>query len=242
MSIEARQITVGGLRIDVVRKPIKNLHLGVYPPNGRVRVAAPLAVGDEAVRLAVVTRMGWIKRQRAKFNAQARQTGRAYVSGESHYFLGRRYRLNLVEGARTGRVQLRNSRSLDLHVRRSGDAAARERVLTRWDREELRSRTEGLIDKWACIMDVPVPAYGIKKMKTKWGTCNSLAGRVWLNLELIKKPPQCLEYIVVHEMAHLIERTHSDRFVSIMDQAMPNWRLVRDELNAEPLSHEEWAE
>ena len=240
MSIEAHRITVGGLHVDVVRKAIKNLHLGVYPPHGRVRVAAPLAVSDEAVRLAVVTKMGWIKRQRAKFSAQPRQSERAYVSGESHYFLGQRYRLQLVEGARAGQVRVRNSRTLELHVRRGGDLAAREGVFNRWQRAELQSRLGPIVEKWAEIIRVPVPAWGIKKMKTKWGTCNVQAQRIWINLELIKKPLACLEYIVAHELAHLIERNHSERFVSIMDHAMPTWRLVRAELNAEPLSHEEW--
>ena len=240
MSIEERQITVGGLRVDVVRKPIKNLHLGVYPPHGRVRVAAPLAVSDGAVRLAVVTRMGWIKRQRAKFDAQPRQSERAYVSGESHYFLGQRYRLNLIEGARFGHVHVRNSRSLDLHVRNGSDIGVRERVFLDWYRGELRSRIAPLIDKWASGMEIQAPAWGIKRMKTKWGTCNIEARRIWLNLELIKKPPQCLEYIVVHELAHFFERNHTDRFATFMDRLLPQWRALRDELNAEPLSHEEW--
>jgi hypothetical protein len=240
MNIETRQITVSGIRVEVVRKPIKNLHLGVYPPHGRVRVAAPMAVSDEAVRLAVVTRMGWIKRQRAKFDAQSRESERAYVSGESHYFLGQRYRLNLIEGARAGHVRIRNSRSLDLHVRHGSDATVRERVFLDWYREELRARVGPLVNKWASAMEIPAPAFGIKRMKTKWGTCNIEARRIWLNLELAKKPPQCLEYIVVHEMAHFFERNHTDRFVAFMDRMLPQWRSLRDELNAEPLSHEEW--
>jgi predicted metal-dependent hydrolase len=240
MSIDARQITVGGLRVEVVRKPIKNLHLGVYPPHGRVRVDAPLSLSDDAVRLAVVTRMGWIKRQRAKFDAQPRQSERAYISGESHYFLGQRYRLNLIEGARAGQVHVRNSRALDLHVRNGSDVAIRERVFLAWYREELRKRVAPLADKWATAMEIPVPAWGIKRMKTKWGTCNIEARRIWLNLELIKKPPHCLEYIVVHEMAHFFERNHTDRFVDFMDLMLPQWRLMREELNAEPLSFEDW--
>ncbi|RWN31097.1 MAG: M48 family peptidase [Mesorhizobium sp.] len=240
MSIEAHQITVGGLRVDVVRKPIKNLHLGVYPPHGRVRVAAPLAVSDEAVRLAVVTRMGWIKRQREKFDAQSRQSARSYVSGESHYFLGQRYRLTLIEGTAAGRVHVRNSRSLDLYVRAGSDQAARERVFLGWYRREMRSRAEPLIEKWADKMDIPMPSWGVKRMKTKWGTCNIEARRIWLNLELIKKPPACLEYVIAHELVHFFERNHTERFVALLDNLLPNWRLVRDELNAEPLAHEDW--
>jgi predicted metal-dependent hydrolase len=240
MSIDARQITVGGLRVDVVRKPIKNLHLGVYPPHGRVRVAAPLAVSDDAVRLAVVTRMGWIKRQRAKFDAQPRQSERAYVSGESHYFLGQRYRLNLIEGARAGHVHARKSRRLDLHVRNGSDALVRERVFVGWYREELGTRIAPLMSRWATAMEIPVPTWGIKRMKTKWGSCNIEARRIWLNLELIKKPPQCVEYVVVHELTHFFERTHSDRFVALMDRWLPQWRSLRDELSGQPLAHEAW--
>jgi predicted metal-dependent hydrolase len=240
MSIEAQQITVGSLQVDVVRRPIKNLHLGVYPPNGRVRVAAPLAVSDDAVRLAVVTRMGWIKRQRAKFEAQPRQSERTYVSGETHYFLGQRYRLRLIEGARAGRVEVRNNRSLDLYVRNNTDVAGRERILMSWYREELRSRIAPLVVKWSAALEVAAPAWGIKRMKTKWGTCNIEAGRIWLNLELIKKPMECLEYVIVHELTHFFERNHNDRFVAVLDQNFPRWRLVRDELNALPLSQEDW--
>jgi predicted metal-dependent hydrolase len=240
MNIEAHKIIVGGLRVDVVRKPIKNLHLGVYPPHGRVRVAAPLSVSDEAVRLAVVARMSWIKRQCTKFEAQSRQSARTFVSGESHYFLGQRYRLNLIDGASAGRVRLRNGRSLDLHVRAGSDQAVRERVFLGWYRRELRSRASPLIEKWAQAMDIPFPAWGIKRMKTKWGACNIKARRIWLNLELIKKPAHCLEYVVVHEMAHFFVRNHSDQFIALMDRLLPQWRLVRDELNAEPLSHEDW--
>jgi predicted metal-dependent hydrolase len=242
VSTEAHHITVGGLHVDVVRKEIKNLHLGVYPPEGRVRVAAPMAVSDEAVRLAVIARMGWIKRQRAKFVTQVRQTERAYVSGESHFFLGRRYRLNLIDGAGAGRVQIRNARSLDLNVRAGSEQAVRERVFLRWYREELRTRAAPLVEKWAAAMGLAKPAWGIKRMKTKWGTCNVASRRIWLNLELIKKPPQGLEYVIVHELAHLLERTHSDRFTAIMDAHLPQWRHLRAELNAETLAHEIWSE
>jgi predicted metal-dependent hydrolase len=233
-------MSVGGIRIDVVRKPIKNLHLGVYPPNGRVRVAAPATMTDDAVRLAVISRLPWIKRQRAKFGAQARQSERNYVSGESHYFLGRRYRLNVIEGAGRGRVQIRNGNALDLFVSNGADQQMRARVFQRWLRGQLRSRAAPLIEKWAAAMAVPHPLLGIKRMKTKWGSCNSGARRIWLNLELIKKPPQCLEYAIIHELSHFLVRHHDERFVALMESLLPQWRLIRDELNAEPLAHEEW--
>lgn len=240
MSTEAHRLSVGGLRIEVIRKPIKNLHVGVYPPHGRVRVAAPLAVSDDAVRLAVVTRLPWIKRQRARFAGQPRQSERAYVSGETHYFMGRPYRLRLIEGAPAGRVHVRSSKALDLLVRTGSDRATRERVFLGWYREELRSLATPMIEKWAAKLALPLPIYGIKRMKTKWGACNVEARRIWLNLELIKKAPQSLEYVVAHELVHFLERQHSERFVALMDGALPNWRLLRDELNAEPLAHEEW--
>ncbi|AGI68223.1 putative DUF45 family protein [Octadecabacter antarcticus 307] len=241
MNIEGHQITVGGIDVDVVRKPIKNLHLGVYPPNGRVRVAAPVGVSDEAVRLAVVTRMGWIKRQQSKFGTQPRQTERSYVSGESHFFFGQRYRLNVVSGAPAGRVHIRSGQTLDLYVRSGSEQATRERIFQDWYRGELRNRAAPLMATWAKAFDIDPPWWGIKRMKTKWGTCNIEAKRVWLNLELVKKPPLCLEYVIVHELVHFFERNHSDRFVALLNQKLPQWRLIRDELNAAPLSHEEWS-
>lgn len=242
MNIEDHQITVGGIHVDVVRKPIKNLHLGVYPPNGRVRVAAPVSVSDEAVRLAVVTRMGWIKRQQAKFDSQPRQTERSYVSGESHFFFGQRYRLNVINGAPAGRVHIRSSQMLDLYVRSGSEQATRERIFQDWYRHELRDRAAPLMTTWAEAFGIDPPLWGIKRMKTKWGTCNIEAKRVWLNLELAKKPPQCLDYVIAHELCHFFERNHSDRFVALLDQKLPQWRLIRDELNAAPLANEEWSE
>lgn len=240
MDIEANQLTVGGLSVEIVHKQIKNLHLGVYPPDGRVRVAAPTAMSSDAVRLAVVSRLGWIKRQRAKFQSQPRQSERAYISGESHYFLGQRYRLNLVEGARSGSVRVKNRRTLELCVRSISDREARERVFLAWYRVELKSRLGPLVEKWAATLGIPVPHWGVKRMKTNWGTCSIDAKRVWINLELAKKPPHCLEYIVVHELVHFLERNHTDRFVAHMDHYLPPWQAIRSELGAQPLGHEIW--
>lgn len=237
---EKHQITINGLAVEVVRKGIKNLHLGVYPPNGRVRVAVPFAVSDEAVRLAVIGKLGWIKRQRAKFKAQSRQSQREMVSGESHYFLGQRYRLRIIEHGGTGKVVLRNKSMIDLHVRPDASTAQREEILLQWYREQLKELIPPLLEKWQLVLGVQVAHWGIKKMKTKWGSCNIEARRIWLNLELAKKPPQCLEYIVVHELVHLLERQHNDRFTALMDSAMPTWRGYRDELNSAMLGHEVW--
>lgn len=240
MTTDSHSITVSGLSVEVVRKNIKNLHLGVYPPVGRVRVAAPLAVSDDAVRLAVVGKLGWIKRQRAKFQAQPRQSQRRMVSGESHYFMGQRYRLRVVEGNTPMRVALRGKAALDLFVRPDTSMERREDLLHAFYRAELKSLIPALLDKWQPILGVEASAWVIKKMKTKWGTCNIEARRICLNLELAKKPVQCLEYILVHELAHLHERHHNERFTGMLDQHLPQWRLLRDQLNSSQLADEQW--
>lgn len=226
------QLTVGELTIDVVRKRIKNLHLGVYPPDGRVRVATPLSLSDDSVRLFVVSKIPWIRKQQAKFAGQARQTGREYVRRESHYIWGQRYLLNVVEHNAPPRVELRSKTHLDLYVRPGTSEAGRRNVLTEWYRDQLKAQIPALIKKWEPIMDVTVSEWGVKRMKTKWGTCNIAESRIWLNLELAKKPLHCLEYIIVHEMTHLLERNHNERFKTLVDQFIPNWRVVREELNA----------
>lgn len=241
MNTDKHQITVSGLRVEVVRKDIKNLHLGVYPPRGRVRVAAPLRVSDDAVRLAVIGKLGWIKWQQARFEDQPRQSEREMVSGESHYFLGRRYRLRIVRHNGTAKVLVRNKTTIELHLRPGASPKQRERVLHRWYRQQLTGLIPPLLDKWQAVLGVQVADWAIKKMKTKWGTCNAEARRIWLNLELAKKPTQCLEYLVVHELAHLLERHHNERFIAIMNKHLPQWRLHREELNSAPLAHETWS-
>jgi hypothetical protein len=242
MSTETTRIRLSGLSVQIVRKDIKNLHLGVYPPNGRVRVAAPLRVSNDAVRLAVVGKLGWIRKQQAKFAAQPRQTEREMVSGESHYYLGRRYRLRVVEGDGPCRGVLRNRTTLELQVRSEYDARRREQVLGRWYRERLRELVPPLLAKWEAILGVRAAAVGIKKMKTKWGACSQDARRIWLNLELAKKPVQCLEYLIVHELTHLVAPHHNDRFVSLMDRHLPQWRQHRKALNEAPLGHADWSD
>ena len=241
MTTEARHFTVGGIRVEVVRKDIKNLHLGVYPPHGRVRIAAPLVVSDEAVRLAVIDKLGWIKRQKLRFTEQSRQSKREMVSGESHYFLGTRYRLRVHEQDATPRVAVRGIASLDLFVRPGTDARQREAILARWYRSQLKMLVPPLLEKWQPILGVQVAEWGVKKMKTKWGSCNPVSGRLWFNLELAKKPVQCLEYIVVHELTHLLERHHNERFAALLDKHLPPWRSFREMLSEVPLGHEEWS-
>lgn len=228
------------MTVDVVRKDIKNLHLAVYPPLGRVRVAAPLLVSDEAVRLAVISRLSWIKMQKSKFTSQARQSAREFVSGESHYFQGSRYRLNVIYHSGAARVAIRNKSALDLYVRVGSDREQREKVVLEWYRMKLKELIPPLVAHWEPIIGVQVADWQVKKMKTKWGACNIAAGRIWLNLELAKKSAQCLEYIIVHEMVHLLERHHNGRFVELITKFMPQWRLYREELNRSALVHEDW--
>jgi predicted metal-dependent hydrolase len=234
------RIEVNGIAVDVVRKNIKNLHLAVYPPNGRVRVAVPLLLDDDAVRLAVIERLPWIKRQQQKFQEQERQSKREYVSGESHYFKGSRYLLRVTEHDGPGQVIIRNKRYIDLLVRPNSDLSQRERIMLAWYRAHLRTIIPSLLAKWEPVLGVHVGEWGIKKMKTRWGSCNIEARRIWINLELAKKSERCLEFIVVHEMMHLLERHHNERYLELMNRFMPAWRQYREELNRAPLAHEEW--
>jgi predicted metal-dependent hydrolase len=240
VSTRGHKIEVGGVPIEIVRKDIKNLHLGVYPPNGRVRVAAPLRLTDEAVRLAVITRLGWIRRRQTSFEQQDRQSEREMVSGETHYVQGRRYRLNVVEENITRTIATRKNTTLEIRVRPGTDRRGREETLQQWYRQRLRNQLPELIAKWEPVVRVNVADCRIRRMKTRWGSSNATARRVWVNLELAKKPLSCLEYILVHEMVHLLERHHNDRFRELMDKFMPLWRVYRDELNRAPLSHENW--
>jgi predicted metal-dependent hydrolase len=241
MTTSGRRITVGGLAVDVVRKDIKNLHLGVYPPSGRVRVAAPQAMSDDAIRLAIVEKLGWIKRQRAAFVAQPRQSAREMMTGESHYFLGRRYRLRVHEEVGPARMALRGLRSLDLFVAPGTPSERRMLVLERWYREQLRALVPPLLAKWQRAIGVRPAGFRIRKMKTKWGSCSLTTRRIWLNLELAKTPMRCIEYIVVHELVHLNEPTHGERFTALMDRHLPDWRERRSELQGSVLGAQDWA-
>ena len=240
MSTANAYLTVGDFEVDVVYKDIKNLHIGVYPPTGRVRVAAPAHLDEERIRLAVIQRLAWIKRQRERLQRAERQSEREMLTGESHYVWGRRYRLQVVE--RTGRPRITvDGGRLTMRLPSGTDTDERRHLLQNWERQQLRKRLPALIEKWAEVIGCDVPAWGVRRMKTKWGTCSRTAGRLWFNLELAKKDPRCLEYIVVHEMTHLLEPGHGERFVKLMDGFMPNWRSRRDELNSAPLSEERWA-
>ena len=237
---DSYHINVRGISVEVVHKDIKNFYIGVHPPNGRVRVSAPLAFDDDKIRMAVITRLRWIQRQQAVFEGQERQSQREFVSGESHYFRGRRYRLNVVEQDRPPKVWLPNNTKIALSVRPGSDRNTREAVMHRWYHQYLRAQLSPLLEKWEPKLGVSVNEVRIKRMKTLWGSCNIEAKRIWLNLELAKKPSSCLVYILVHEMVHLLERSHNDRFCELMDGFLPQWRAFRDELNRVPLAHESW--
>lgn len=239
MSTSSAYLTVRGIDIDVVYKNIKHLHIGVYPPAGRVRVAAPERLDDDAVRLAIVQRLPWIRRQRKELANADRQSTREMVTGESHYVWGLRKRLKVVE--RPGRTHIEiDGERLVLFVPASASSEQRRAVLDRWYREQLRASIPDLIAKWEAQLDVVVPKWAIRKMKTKWGSCNRETHNVWFNVELAKKHPDCLEYIVSHELMHYFERSHGARFTALMDQHLPDWRVRRDELNGSPLAEEEW--
>ncbi len=238
--VNSFNIKVNDLSIDVIQKDIKHFYIGVHPPNGQVRVSAPLRFDDDTIRLAIISRLGWIRKKQAEFEKQERQSEREFVSGESHYFEGKRYRLDVIESDCKPKVQLLNNTRIGFTVRPGADRDKREEIFHAWYREHLRSQIPPLIDKWEEKMDVSVNDVRIRKMKTQWGSCNIEAKRIWLNLELAKKPHTCLIYVLVHEMTHLHERHHNDRFRELMDTFLPQWRSYRDELNRAPLAYENW--
>jgi predicted metal-dependent hydrolase len=233
------QVTIGDISADVVLKDIKNVHLSVYPPVGRVRISAPKRMSLDTIRVFAISKLGWIKTQQKKLRAQERETPREYLDRESHYVWGKRYLLKTVEGHAIPGIEFKH-RYLLLKVRTGTNARNKQATFDEWYRELLKKAVVPLIAKWEASMDVKVGRFFVQKMKTKWGSCNSRFQSIRLNADLAKKPPECLEYIVVHEMVHLLERRHNDRFRRHMDRFMPQWRLYRDELNRAPLSHQSW--
>lgn len=227
------------LSIDVVRKDIKNMHLAVYPPSGRVRIAVPLRIDDEAVRLFAISKMGWIRKRQRDFNAQERQSPREYKDRESHYFGGRRYLLKIIPTDKPAKVVLKKT-FIELHVKPESSLEHKRTVLNEWYRRELKMMVQPLISIWEEKIGITVNDWQVKQMKTKWGTCNIEAKRIWINLELAKKPIHCLEYIIVHEMIHLLERHHNENFLFHLEKYLPNWKHIKEELNQLPASHSDW--
>jgi hypothetical protein len=235
----ASQIRLDDIVVDVVLKDIKNVHLSVYPPMGRVRISAPKRMSMETIRVFAISRLGWIRLQQKKLRDQERETRREYVDRESHYVWGRRYLLKVVEGNAAPGVQMKHG-TLLLSVRPGADRETREAVVAAWYRQILKAAVAPLIETWAPRLQVTVAGFFVQQMKTKWGSCNPAARTIRLNTELAKKPQECLEYVVLHEMVHLLEPTHNAHFLAAMDRFMPTWRDTRDMLNRLPARHERW--
>ncbi len=233
-------IRLNNIDVEVLQKNIKNVHLSVYPPNGRVKVSAPESMAIEAIRIYVISKLGWIKKQQEKLRAQEREAQRECIDLESHYFNGRRYLLKVVERDAVPQVRLSHSKIV-LHVRPGSDEVKKRSILGEWYRQKLKEKISSLIPEWEKKIGVSVEQCTVRKMKTKWGSCTPVSRTIRINLELAKKPPECLEYIVVHELTHLLEPSHNRRFIALMDRFLPKWRMYRDELNALPVRHERWS-
>lgn len=238
-SINKQQIKLSDIYVDVIYKDIKNVHLSVYPPNGRVRISAPLRMDIENIRIFAISKMGWIKKQQLKLSNQKRETQREYITRESHYYLGKRYLLKVIEKDAPPKVILQHS-TIELYIRRGSTAKQKQIILDKWYRQQLKRIVPGYIAGLEKKMNVKVAEYGIKKMKTKWGTCNVNARRIWLNLELVKKPIEYIEYILMHEMIHLIERKHNDQFIAYLNKFIPKWKHYKEELNRSALGYVDW--
>jgi predicted metal-dependent hydrolase len=233
------KLNLGDISIDVELKDIKNIHLSVYPPSGRVRIAAPLRMNLDTIRIYAISKLGWIKKQQQKFREQVREAPREYLTKEGHYYLGKRYLMKVIECDAPPFVKLKHD-IIELNVRTGKDSLKRQEIMEQWYREQLRTVAMPVIAKWEKVMGVSLNDLGIRKMKTKWGTCNREAKRIWLNTELAKKPFHCIEYIIVHELLHLLERNHNSNFIAYMDRFLPEWKLLKNELNQLPVTHSDW--
>ena len=233
------QIELGGIVLDVVKKDIQNVHLSVYPPSGKVRISAPLRMNTDTIRVFAISKLGWIRQQQQKLRVQERETPREYLDRESHYVWGRRYLLKVVEADAAPSVQIQHG-TLLLRVRPGADEATREAVVAGWYRQLLKRAVPPLIEAWEPLLSVTVKRFFVQQMKTRWGSCNPDARTIRLNTELAKKPRECLEYIVVHEMIHLLESTHNARFTDLLNRFMPQWQHYRSILNRLPVRHERW--
>jgi len=233
------QIVISGIVIEVEKKRVKNLRLTVHPPDGTVKISAPLLYKDAAIRAFLESKLHWIKKHRDKYNGKEKPVVPEYVSGEIHSYLGECYVLQLVNHNKPPRIEIANGR-IDLYIVEGSTKQQRKKAIDEWYRKQLKEISSPLISKWENIMGVSVNEFGIKNMKTRWGSCNIRAKRIWLNLELARKPFHCLEFIIVHELVHLLERNHNAKFKSYMDEFMPGWRSYKDELNKCPIKKLDW--
>lgn len=230
---------LGEIAVDVILKDIKNIHLSVLPPLGKVRIAAPQRMDLDTIRVFAITKLAWIKSQQKKLREQQRETPREYLDRESHYVWGKRYLLRIIEADAAPQVELKHNKMI-LRLRPGSGSEKRQEVVDAWFREQIKTTAPALVAKWEGLMGVSMGKLFVQKMKTRWGSCSPGPGNIRLNTELAKKPLQCLEYIVAHELAHLLERHHNERFVALMDAHMPQWRQYREILNSLPLAHQAW--
>lgn len=240
MSTDVSQIRLGDIAVDVLLKDIKNVHLSVHPPTGRVRISAPRRMRLDTIRVFAISKLDWIRQQQMKLRAQERETPRDYVERESHYVWGKRHLLRVIEAEGPPSIEVRHSRLVLRMPPRTGEER-RQVLIEAWYREQLKEAVPPLLARWQRLLGVSAQRFFVQRMKTRWGSCNPKTRTIRLNTELAKKPRACLEYLVVHEMIHLIEPTHNARFVALMDGAMPQWRIVREQLNRLPVRHDEWA-
>ncbi|GKS65191.1 metal-dependent hydrolase [Nitrospira sp.] len=233
------QIQLGNIAVDVVVRDIKNVHLSVHPPMGRVRIAAPSRMSLDTIRVFAISKLSWIKQQQKKLREQGRETPREYLNRESHYLWGKRYLLTVREQNVGPSLELRHHHIV-LRVRPGTGEERKQALFEEWYREQLKKAVLPLLAKWQPLMRVTVNRFFVQRMKTKWGSCNPTARHIRLNTELANKPMECLEYIVVHEMLHLLEPTHNSRFIALMDRFIPKWQFYRETLNRLPVRHESW--
>ncbi|MFZ1704894.1 MAG: SprT family zinc-dependent metalloprotease [Saprospiraceae bacterium] len=231
--------TLGEIDIELTQKEIKNIHLSVMPPDGQVRIAAPLNLTPETIRLYAISKLSWIKKQQKKIRSQQRESKRLFINKETHYYQGRKYMLKIVPTTGVTKIIL-NKSTIVMHISENSAPEKRQEVMNEWYRTQLKNIVEKLISMWEPKIGVTATAWHIRSMKTKWGSCNTDRKSILLNLELAKKPLHCTEYIVVHELIHIIERRHNDRFISLLDHHLPNWRHYKEELNKLPVSHPGW--
>ena len=234
------RIRVSNLSVETVRKDIKNIHLGVYPPNGRIRMAVPLKTKEESIRLFIISKIPWIKKQQKFFGKQQRQTPRKYVTGETHHIFGNAYRLNVIKSNGPSKITIKRKTHIELYVKKSSTILQRKTMFEKFYRRELEIVLSKSIKKWEEKVEVNSKEIRIRKMKTNWGTCNDKDKRIWLNLELAKKPFHCIDYVLVHELIHLKERKHNARFIELLESAYPKWQQHKEELNRGMLSYFEW--
>lgn len=227
-------LTIADIEVQVVRKRIKRLNLAIYPPDGRVRISVPHQVSDAHVRDVILSRLDWIREKQAYFQRRPPPPVMHYITGEMHAVFGKKYPLQVIHGQGRQDVLLDQSGVLKLCVKQGASVAVRQKLLDDWYRDEMKLRLPSLIAKWEPLIGKKVSECRIRKMRTRWGTCHISRRRIWFNLELAKKPVECLEYVMVHEMVHLLERNHTPRFHRFMDQFLPDWRVIKDRLNHSP--------